>query len=1433
MRVSMHRIESRQSAWISVLLFLVSLLPASSFATDFELRDGDRVVFLGDALLEQEQYFGWIEVSLTTAFPERNVTFRNLGWNADTPAGDSRFGLSLLQAGREPADEGWKQLCKQIELTKPTVLVLGYGMASSLEGGQDGVAEFKEQLLQLIQFTKTASPDVRFLFLSPISHQGATAQRVETLAEYSKAIESIAAENVSSFVDLTSIAAEAEMRKDPIHLNNAGYKDAAKHIVETLKLKDSGWESSRHTEVLRQVILRKNEWWFHRSRPANMAYVFGFRKREQGQNAVEIPQFDKLVENEEQLIARIRSLKAVPLPASRPQLESKYAEFKEQPTPEFSIDDQWEITLWAENPLLNKPIHMNFDPQGRLWIASSEAYPMIEVGQSAPDRVIVLEDSNNDGKADESTVFADGLLIPTGIAPGDGGVYVAQSTDLLFLEDSDGDLKADKKTRVLSGFGTEDTHHNLHTLRWGPDGRLYMNQSVYTRTDTETPHGVVRLKAGGGFRVDTETLQSEIYFRGLWNSWGHQFDRFGQSFLTDGAGFAGVAYSFPGASFSPSPGARHILDLISPGRWPKFASMEIVEGDSFPADWQGSIITCDFRANRVTRFSLTEQDAGYVTKQEADLVRTSAATFRPIDVKQGPDGALYIADWSNPIINHGEVDFRDPRRDRWHGRIWRLQWKGAKAKSKEDLTTKSNKQLLELLTSTDRYDRDQARRVLLERGSETYEGVDRWLAALSEPYAKLQALWLLQGQNRVSVELLREVLADSDPKLRAAALRCLGAVADEWLAQGPQVDHETAIRLLKQSVNDSHPGARLEAIRAAARLGSRESVDLVFDALKHPLDKFLIHALQLSVEELGAEIEEMLSEGAWQSESDGESLEFLMATLPPERSASFLKKRLATTSLNRDGAGPWIELVGKAGGKEELAAILSQAANGEFSEQATKRVIAALISAQKIRRIQPENGRPDVAKLLNSDSATLLVPAMELAGLWKMRGQVKRLEVLVADGRADAVRVTALRTLGELGGSEAWAVLKRATSKPNPTGIRREAIVAMAKVDRATAMNAFFDLQSETIPEAESLGLWRGMLNVRGLGKQIASKIESQQLTELALDMGVRASNDGGRNEPELKKALAARVKTKAMTFTAEFMREVAQAVPNGDPRNGELVYRRQDLQCSNCHAIGGIGGKVGPDMTSLGASAPIDYLVESIFDPNAKIKENYHAVTVVTEDNQIFNGIEVEENDEKLVVRDANDKLMEIPQADILGKKAAKSLMPLGVVDKLTRKEQVDLITFLSQLGKPGEFDASQGGVARMFEVFAGTHRREQQGAEKIISGEITEGWARLPTRVNGDMPKEFLEKATEQPFNISLVNVYARTKIEVTSAGEAKLSVPNAAKMWLDGKPVAGEMQGDNTVFIVNASVGQHLVLIRMDARDLPEVFRLTSQDLAFVGL
>lgn len=1426
---------------LAVLLTTALAMPDAAAET-FELRSGDRVVMIGDALIEQEQYFGWIEVMMTTEFPESDITFRNLGWNADTPAGVSRNGLSLLQAGREPQDEGWRQLQKQIELTQPTVAVLGYGMANALQT-QDlsvdtkraaSMVNFSTHYLRLVEQIKQTNPDCRLVFLSPIAPVGQSILPKNMIDDYGDLIQLVSDKVGGRYVDLTAVATKANERKDPIHLNDAGYKAAAIAIGKSLEMDHGDWQTSAATEKLRATILEKNRLWFHRSRPANMAYVFGFRKSEQGQNAVEIPQFDALIEKEELAIASLRSLSANSVKPAAPRIQSKYAKFTRQPTPDFVVGDGLEVTLWAENPMLNKPIHMNFDPQGRLWVASSEAYPMIEVGQAMPDKIIVLEDSNHDGTADKSTVFADGLLIPTGVAPGNGGVYVAQSTDLLFLKDTDGDGKADYRERVLSGFGTEDTHHNLHTLLFAPDGRLYMNQSVYTRTDTETPYGVVRLKAGGGFRLDTKNKRMDIFFRGLWNPWGHQFDRFGNSFMTDGAGFAGIAYVFPGATFNPTPGARQILDLISPGSYPKFCGAEIIRGDSFPDDWQNSLVTCDFRANRVTRFSLSENGSGFVTTQQPDLIRTSASTFRPIDVKQGPDGALYIADWSNPIINHGEVDFRDPRRDRWHGRIWRVAAKNQTPRKHVDLTKQDLDSLISSLYSGDRYLIDQSRRVLIERGEKTATSVDQLWNRAASARQQLDAIRIAAAVGKPNPQWLSALLGNSEGAIRAAAVRILSDWSDPTDPTAT-IDPARAMKWFADRVVDDYPRARLESVRGLARLGGLDAIKLSLRALDRNVDRFIDHALFLNVNENDDALIHDLNQSSWSNPENQKQLAFVLTSVEPSKATQFLGRYLTNHDIPSDGKGPWIDLIAKAGGPEQLGLLYKQSIAGKFNDATKARAFKALLDAKRLRRATPKfDGKPgmDLKPLLTESNSAIQSAAIELVGAWKIRFLVPDLAKLASDKQLDAsTRIKAIGALQSCAGDAATKALASLTDSGAPPAIQAAIVSALAGTDAKQAIGPFYAALRNIDNEQVAMSLWRAMLSAKNGQQLLTGSLPVDGVSEIAARAGIRAAGEAGRNAQPLIDAL---MPMSGLTMTAakwspERALEIRRLVAlKGDAARGEMVFRRSSLQCATCHAIGGVGGKVGPDMTSLGASAPVDYIIESMFDPNAKIKENYHSVTVLTDDGKVISGIESGSTDDEMVLRDASDKIIRIPQAEVVQVKPGKSLMPAALLDRVSQQDQLDLIQFMTKLGKPGDYDASRQTVARVLEVFAGTHRIEQDGNERIVSGQQTEGWKPLQARVSGKIDRETLQTLTKPPRNVSLVNIYLRTQVAVGSDTVAKIQIDNIdrAKVWVDGKS-AGTIADS-----VELPAGEHTLLIQIDARDLPESIAIRSEQLTFIS-
>ncbi|MDP6446625.1 MAG: sorbosone dehydrogenase, partial [Pirellulaceae bacterium] len=439
------------------------------------------------------------------------------------------------------------------------------------------------------------------------------------------------------------------------------------------------------------------------------------------------------------LVARVsfaqRDLKNIPPPDAK----------LEQAT--FVVPEGFEVNLFAADPQMAKPIQMNFDARGRLWIASSEVYPHIKPGQKATDKILVLEDVDRDGKAEKLSVFADDLLIPTGVLPGDGGAYVVNSTELLHLRDTDGDGKSDRRRIVLSGFGAEDTHHLLHTLRWGHDGALYMNQSIYIHSHVETPYGVKRLNGGGIWRYQPDQQKLEIVCRGFVNPWGHHTDYWGQSFATDGAYGEGVNYVFPGAVYVTAPGAKRRLQGLNPGS-PKHCGLEILSGRHLPPEWRGTMITNDFRAHRVCRFVVSENGAGYSSRQEVEVIKSDHVAFRPIDVKMGPDGAIYIADWYNPIIQHGEVDFRDERRDHVHGRIWRVTAKDRPLLRHPDLVETGVPQLLNHLKAEEDWVRLHAKLQLKRRNHKrVLSSLASWMERLPADDAQyehhlLEGLWV-------------------------------------------------------------------------------------------------------------------------------------------------------------------------------------------------------------------------------------------------------------------------------------------------------------------------------------------------------------------------------------------------------------------------------------------------------------------------------------------------------------------------------------------------------------------------------------------------------------------------------------------------------------------------------------------------------------------
>ncbi|HLJ95716.1 MAG TPA: PVC-type heme-binding CxxCH protein [Gemmataceae bacterium] len=1058
----------------------------------------------------------------------------------------------------------------------------------------------------------------------------------------------------------------------------------------------------------------------------------------------------------------------------------------------FQVADGFEVNLFAADPLLAKPIQMNFDPAGRLWVATSEVYPQIKPGQKANDKIIILEDRHQTGRADQTTVFADGLLIPTGVEPGDGGAYVANSTDLLHLADTKGTGRADRRRIVLSGFGTEDTHHIIHTLRWGPDGMLYFNQSTYIHSHIETPHGVRRLGGGGIWQFRPETMQLEVFLHGLINPWGHHFDRWGQSFATDGAGGEGINYVLPGASYAWTPGASRILHGLNPGS-PKHCGAEILSGRHLPEEWQGNILTNDFRGHRVCRFVLREDGAGFAAQEKPELIKTNHPAFRPVDIKMGPDGAIYIADWYNPIIQHGEVDFRDPRRDLTHGRIWRVTAKGRPLVPRPELVGATTEKLLQALTAPEDWTRQQAKRVLKERGAKVLPALAAWVQTLNRvdrdyEHQLLEALWTYQALDVAEPTLLNTLLHAHDARARAAAMRVLKA----WHTRLPN-----ATELFAAGVVDEHPRVRLEAIRALGEIPDAHAMTLALRAIDRPMDLYLEYALWLTARELEPEWMPALQKGRLDFAGNTRHLLFALQAVATGEGVKPLAELIQSGRIPKESLESVFALLAAVGGREELRLVLEHVlrmGKGQAGQQTA--LLAALEQAGRQRNVRPAGELNRIAKFLTAENEPLRAAAVRLVGVWRLESfRPQLLGYARADQTSDLLRRAAFDGLTQLGGPASREVFNQLAGPPHPPELRQLAIAALATTNVESAAPRAAEFLTEIRGDTDPTEVVTAFLQRKGGAAALAKALTNRRIAADVAKIGVRVVRASGQEMPALVEAMtnAGGLTGGPRTLTAKEIEELATEVAQrGNAVRGETIFRRKDLACLKCHSIAGAGGQVGPDLISIGAAAPVDYLIESILLPNKIIKENYHSLIVATRDGRVFTGIKVRETESELILRDGEDREVTVPIKAIEEKTTGGSLMPEGLADALTRAELVDLVRFLSELGKVGPLAVSKSRLIRRWQVLEPTPAARQALEGNRWSAVDADGalvWSPAYATVAGVLPRDALLPLRNHSGEIATI----RCHLQASSPGKVRLRLNSAEglELRLDRTPV--EMTGE----------------------------------------
>ncbi len=824
-------------------------LPPSQLPLQF-LR-GERIGLLGNSLAERMNLFGHFETLLHIRFPGQQLIVRNFARPAEE--------VSIQQRSSD-----YTALDDPLAAFGADTYFCFFGYNESF-AGVEGIEKFKADYLQFLdQITAKYPRDdtraaPRFILVSPIAFEPTGVSLLpdadgenERLRLYSAAVAEVAQKRQIAFVDvfeasLKLLSAETGMQYtiNGCHLNNEGDREVARLLDEELfgNASPASFGSAEY-ERLRAAINDKS--WVHQQdyRMLNGWYVYGGRRTFDTETFPrEYDKIRKMAAVRDQYVWDMAQGKSVPdkpddsgtgelfVPETRfgdpRQKYSEAAELRYLSPTEFlktvTVPSGFAIQPFADEtmfPELAKPVQLNFDNKGRLWVACMPTYPQWKPGDSKPDdRLLILEDTNQDGTADTCKVFYDQLHCPTGFEFWNGGVIVVDQPRLLFLKDTDGDDKADQVVHLLDGWASDDTHHTCGAFEWSHSGKLHMLEGIATSTTLETPWGPHRSQgAGGAYVMDPRTLKiRQFALPGQYNMWCYVFNGWGQGIVGDGT-TANQAWDTPlsGAQLRGRTGLNFVFN--NEGMRPALGS-EFLVSRHFPDNMQGQFTyACVINMNGLPRFTVEDQGGGYAGARlknsdgsPDDLIRSTDKHFRPADPQIGPDGALWFGDWANALIGHMQYSQRDPNRDHTRGRIYRLIYPDRPLTKPVTQFKKSIPELLEQLREYEWRTRYRARRELRDRPTgEMLDAVSTWLTSLKpqDPEfdrLRTEALWIQQSHHRLDPVLLSEVLTDSmDFNARAAAARI---VADERESIPGAVD------LLVKASQDSHPRVRTESAR--------------------------------------------------------------------------------------------------------------------------------------------------------------------------------------------------------------------------------------------------------------------------------------------------------------------------------------------------------------------------------------------------------------------------------------------------------------------------------------------------------------------------------------------------------------------------------------------------------------------------------------------
>ena len=865
--------------------------------TSLNIGKDSRIGFVGGGLGSRMNIFNHFETELQLRYPENDLYIRNWCKEGDTPAfrpHPSRKSHWVIPDGKSLVKKEYQggggrghyeNPDQWLERHKIDTVIGFFGYSESFDG-LDRVDGYKEELRAFIKHTqgqKYSGESIQLAIVSPAAFEDLSVKRdlpngLATninLEAYSKAMAEVCKEEGVLFVDAFSATkgfynyTEEDLTSNGHNLNDAGYKKLAPMLANLLFGKKEVRADSARKEKVHAAVTEKNRIWLLDYKIPNGVHVHGRRYKPYGNvnypdELTKIRQMNDIRDkalwaaNKGKTFdvaaadAKTIQLKPVETNSNRPNVYSTGKEMESK----LTLPKGYEMKLFADEkmfPDLANPSQMAFDNKGRLWVSCMPSYPQYRIGDPLPnDKILIFEDTDNDGVADKQTIFVDHIVTPMGFEITEHGVFVSLQNDLVLFKDTDGDDKADTREIVISGFDDHDTHHAISSFCADPSGAIYMGEGVFLHSNVETPYGPVRGTNGGFYRYNPAKGRLERTAQyGIPNPWGIAFDEWGQNFFihTSGPSFSWMQRSSVKPRYNVNLKAP---DLITKRSVRPTSGLEFISSRHFPDEVQGdALINNNIGFLGAKQHKVTpDGEVGYKAEFRQDLFKSSDPYFRPVDLEFAPDGSLYVIDWSNVLIGHMQHNARDPKRDKIHGRIYRITYPSRPLVPIAKVDGASISELLDNLKLPEIRTRYRTRRELRGRNAgEVAAALPKWVAGLSKNdpnYAHqiTEAMWVSWGINKIDAQILELCLNSKEPRARAAATRAVRYNADKL---------DNAVELLKKSAGDSNAQVRHEAIIAASWMGKSKGLEIVSAFEKKPVNDWSKDALKYAKAHLSEE----------------------------------------------------------------------------------------------------------------------------------------------------------------------------------------------------------------------------------------------------------------------------------------------------------------------------------------------------------------------------------------------------------------------------------------------------------------------------------------------------------------------------------------------------------------------------------------------------